>query len=546
MLRNLTMALLRQRSPAQAQAQAHAPVQSQIQSRRYEHKMPEHLKKVASDKDPEFSAMVLYYYHQAAQAMESQLVKEMGKYSHMKPEERQARVSAILNLIGSVTTSMEVSFPIIKSDGAYEIITGYRAHHIRNRLPLKGGIRYAMDVDENEVKALAAIMTFKCACVSLPYGGSKGGVRIDPKKYTVGELQTITRRYTMELLKRNMIGPGIDVPAPDVNTSGREMSWIVDQYSKTFGYKDINAAAIVTGKPVHIGGINGRNSATGRGVWKAGDLFLQDKDWMDLLKWKTGWKDKKVIVQGFGNVGSFAAKFVHEAGAKLIGVKELDCQLFNKDGIDINDLIAYKEEKKSIKGYSKAQEAKGDLLEAECDILMPCATQKVITSENAGKIKAKLILEGANGPTTPAGEKILIDKGVLLVPDLYCNAGGVTVSYFEYLKNINHVSYGKMNSKTTSQLIHEVINSINESLSRCPDAEFPEIEPNKRLMRIRDCTKEAEIVDAALQTVMESAAAGIKATANKFETCNDLRKAAYIYAVFKIFNAVESSGISQQ
>lgn len=513
---------------------------------RSEHKMPEKLKSVETDEDPEFSSMVLYYYHKSAMIMEKELVKEMDKYAHMKPEERKARVAAILNLIGSVTTSLEVSFPIIKSNGSYEIITGYRAHHIRHRLPLKGGIRYATDVDESEVKALASIMTFKCACVNLPYGGSKGGIRIDPKKYTVNELQTITRRYTMELLKRNMIGPGIDVPAPDVNTSPREMSWIVDQYTKTFGYKDINAAAIVTGKPVHIGGINGRNSATGRGVWKAGDLFLQDKEWMDLLGWSTGWKDKTVVVQGFGNVGSYAAKFVHEAGAKVIGIKEADLSLYNKDGIDINDLFKYKEEKKSIKGYGKATESKEDLLKAECDILMPCATQKVITSENADEIKAKLILEGANGPTTPAGEKILLEKGVLLVPDLYCNAGGVTVSYFEYLKNINHVSYGKMNSKTTSQLIHEIINSINESLCGEKNLNLPEIEPNERLKLIRDCTKEAEIVDAALQTVMESAAAGIKTTANKFALCNDLRTAAYIWSIFKIFRAMESSGISQQ
>ncbi|XP_060646675.1 LOW QUALITY PROTEIN: glutamate dehydrogenase, mitochondrial-like [Drosophila nasuta] len=514
--------------------------------RRLKHEMPKHLEKVATDKDPEFSSMILYYYHKAAQVMEPTLLKEMDQHTHFKPEEKQARVSAILNLIGSVCTSLEVSFPIIKSNGTYEIITGYRAHHVRNRLPLKGGIRFAMDVDEAEVKALASIMTFKCACVNLPYGGSKGGVRIDPSKYTAKELQTITRRYTMELLKRNMIGPAIDVPAPDVNTGPREMSWIVDQYTKTFGYKDINAAAIVTGKPVHLGGINGRNSATGRGVWKSGDLFLQDKEWMGMIGFETGWKDKKVIVQGFGNVGSFAAQFVHDAGAKVIGIQEVDFSLTNADGIDIDDIMEFKGEKETIKGYPKAKETKESLLTAECDILMPCATQKVITSENAKDIKAKLILEGANGPTTPAGEKILLDKGVLIVPDLYCNAGGVTVSYFEYLKNINHVTYGKMTAKTTSQLIHEVMNSINQSLKETEGCKIPEIVPNRGLQKIRDCTTEAEIVDAALQTVMESSVIGIKNIANQFKLCNDLRTAAYIWAIFKIFRALESSGISQQ
>ncbi|EDW67831.2 glutamate dehydrogenase, mitochondrial [Drosophila virilis] len=512
---------------------------------RYEHKMPERLKSVITDKDPGFSDMIAYYYHKAAQIMEKDLVKEMDQYPYFKPEEKQARVNAILNMIGSVCTSLEVNFPIVRKDGTYEIISGYRAHHVRNRLPLKGGIRFAMDVDEHEVKALAAIMTFKCACVNLPFGGSKGGIRIDPKNYTVKELQTITRRYTMELLKRNMIGPGIDVPAPDVNTSPREMAWIVDQYMKTFGHKDINAAAIVTGKPVHIGGINGRFAATGRGVWKSGELFVKDKEWMDLIGFKTGWEDKKVIVQGFGNVGTFAAKFVHEAGAKVIGVQEVDISIINEDGIDINDLMKYTAEKKTIKGYPNAQETQDNLLTAECDILMPCATQKVITSENAGDIKAKLILEGANGPTTPAGEQILLDKGVLIVPDLYCNAGGVTVSYFEYLKNINHVTYGKMSSKRSSQLIFEIVNSINESFSQ-GDSKFPEVKPNEPLKKIRDCTHEADIVDAALQTIMEASVIGIKAAAHKFELCNDLRTAAYIWSIFKIFRALESSGISQQ
>ncbi|ALC46023.1 CG4434 [Drosophila busckii] len=535
MLRSITNGFLRGRAQAQPEL-----------SKRHEHKIPEKLKSVETDKDPEFSSMVLYYYHKAAQTMEKQLVKEMDQYSHLKPEQKQSRVTAILNLIGSVTTSLEVSFPIIRKDGSYEIITGYRAHHVRNRLPLKGGIRYAMDVDESEVKALASIMTFKCACVNLPYGGSKGGVRIDPKKYSVAELQTITRRYTMELLKRNMIGPAIDVPAPDVNTGPREMSWLVDQYSKTFGYKDINALAIVTGKPVHVGGINGRTSATGRGVWKAGDLFLRDEQWMGALNWQTGWKDKKAIVQGFGNVGSYAAKYVHKAGAKVIGIQERDVSLTNADGIDIKELFKYFAEKQTIKGFPKAQETTENLLTAECDILMPCATQKVITSENAKDVKAKLILEGANGPTTPAGEKILIDKGVLIVPDLYCNAGGVTVSYFEYLKNINHVSFGKMHSGTTSQLITEVLNSINTSLRAEGGEKFPEVKANEELRKLRDCSTEADIVDAALQTVMEFSAQGIKQTALRFNICNDLRKAAYIYTIFKIFNTLESAGISQQ
>nr|XP_014100826.1 glutamate dehydrogenase, mitochondrial [Bactrocera oleae] len=512
---------------------------SEVGAIREKHVIPKHLEKIRKDKDPPFAQMVEYYYHSAAQLMEPMMIKELEKYPYMKKEQRERRVSAMLQLIGSTTNLLEVTFPIIKSDGRYELITGYRAHHTRHRLPLKGGIRYSLDVDADEIRALAYLMAFKTACVNVPFGGSKGGIRIDPKKYTAHELQTITRRYTMELLRRNMIGPGIDVPAPDVNTSEREMSWLVDQYIKTFGYNDVNALAITTGKPVAIGGINGRTAATGRGLFKAAECFIMDQDWMNLLGWKTGWKDKTVIVQGFGNVGSYASVFVVEAGAKLIGVQEIDVSLVNENGIDPKDLMDYyAKNKKSIKGYTKATEKNGSLLGEKCDILMPCATQKVLTAENANSVQAKMILEGANGPSTPAADEILRKKNVLIIPDMYCNAGGVTVSYFEYLKNINHVSYGKMNVKRENSIISEIFNSINEG-----NAKFT---PNKKLELIRDCTKEADIVDAGLQTVMETAAEGIKYVANEYALCNDLRTAAFIYSISKIFRALEVTGISQQ
>ncbi|XP_017475745.1 PREDICTED: glutamate dehydrogenase, mitochondrial [Rhagoletis zephyria] len=509
---------------------------------RQKHEIPKHLQKVPKEKNPGFSQMVEYYYHAAAQIMEPMMIKELEKYPWMKKEQREERVRGLLRMIGSTTTMLEVTFPIIRDNGSYELITGYRAHHTRHRLPLKGGIRYAMDVDSDEIRALAYLMAFKTACVNVPFGGSKGGIRIDPKKYTSQELQTITRRFTMELLKRNMIGPGIDVPAPDVNTSEREMSWLVDQYMKTFGYNDLNALAITTGKPVAMGGINGRTAATGRGLFKAADCFIMDKDWMDLLGWKTGWKDKTVIVQGFGNVGSYASISVVEAGAKLIGVQEIDVSLVNEKGIDPKDLMEYYiKNKKSIKGYTKATQKSGSLLAEKCDILMPCATQKVLTADNAGSVQAKLILEGANGPSTPAADEILRKKNVLIIPDMYCNAGGVTVSYFEYLKNINHVSYGKMHVKRDKLMINEIFNSLNGDGKE--DAKF---KPNKMLEKIRDCTKEAEIVDAGLQTVMESSAQGIKEVAHEFELCNDLRTAAFIYSISKIFRALEVAGVTQQ
>ncbi|XP_059217567.1 glutamate dehydrogenase, mitochondrial [Stomoxys calcitrans] len=514
-----------------------------FQAKRHKHEIPKHLQSIATEKDPNFAHMVAYYYHAAAKLMESSLIAELAKkYPKLEAGDVEARVSGILRFMGYVTTCIEVNFPLMNSKSEIEIITGYRAHHMRQRLPVKGGIRFGMDVEEDEVKGLAYLMTFKCSCVNVPFGGAKGGIRIDPKKYTDRELQIITRRYTMELLRRNMIGPGIDVPAPDMNTGEREMNWICDQYLKTFGHNDINALAIVTGKPIHVGGINGRTSATGRGVWKAGDVFMQDKDWMDFVKLSTGWQGKTVIVQGFGNVGSYAAKFVVEAGAKLIGVEERDISLVNPEGIDPNDLMTYVAAKRSVKGYPKASEKQGSLLGEKCDILMPCATQKVLNAENADKVQAKIILEGANGPITPSADEILRKKGILMIPDMYCNAGGVTVSYFEFLKNINHVSYGKMTTKRDNHVVREIFNSINESLG----GKGPTVTPNEHLERLRSSTSEADIVDFGLQTVMETAGQGIKETANEFALCNDLRTAAYIFSIRKIFRALESSGITQQ
>uniref|UniRef100_A0A1B0G5P4 Glutamate dehydrogenase n=1 Tax=Glossina morsitans morsitans TaxID=37546 RepID=A0A1B0G5P4_GLOMM len=379
-------------------------------------------------------------------------------------------------------------------------------------------------------------MTFKCARGNAPFGGAKGGVRIDVKKYEDKDLKTITRRYTMELLKKNMLGPGIDVPAPDVNTGQREMAWVVDQYLKTYGHDDINALAITTGKPIHFGGVNGRTSATGRGVWKSGDVFIQDKNWMDLLQLKTGWEDKTVICQGFGNVGSWASKFAVEAGAKLIGVQEIDCSLVNEQGINPEELMLYKQEKKTIKCFAGATEKEGSLLGHKCDVLMPCATRMVLTKENGDKVQAKILLEGANGPVTPAADQILRKKKVLMIPDMYCNAGGATVSYFEFLKNINHVSYGKMSVKRESSMIHEITESISQSVKQT-------IEPTKKLESLRDCHSETAIVDYALQTVMETAGHGIKETSNEYSLCNDLRTAANIFSIKKFFNALKSSVI---
>jgi glutamate dehydrogenase (NAD(P)+) len=316
-----------------------------------------------------------------------------------------------------------VHIPVSMDDGRIELFTGYRVQHSIARGPAKGGVRYAPDVTLDEVKALASWMTWKCAVVNIPFGGAKGGIICDPKKMSQAELERMTRRYTAELVE--FIGPEKDVPAPDMNTNEQTMAWMMDTYSMHMR-QTVNA--VVTGKPLNIGGSRGRREATGRGVLICCDQAIQ-KLGMDREK-------TRVIVQGFGNVGSNAAQLMYQAGYKVIGIGEWDGGLYNKNGIDIDALVEHKQRNGSIHGFSGADKiATAELLISDCDILAPCAMENQITSKNVDKVKAKIIAEGANGPTTAPADQVLQEKGVFIIPDILCNAGGVTVSYFEWVQD---------------------------------------------------------------------------------------------------------------
>ncbi|MGC4036934.1 MAG: Glu/Leu/Phe/Val dehydrogenase [Chitinophagaceae bacterium] len=441
----------------------------------------------------------------------------------------------ILEQIKQCNSVYRMFFPV-KIGDKIEVIKAYRVQHSHHKTPCKGGIRFATSVNLDEVMALAALMTFKCAIVNVPFGGAKGGISIDPKKYSAYDLEKITRRYTSELIKKNFIGPGTDVPAPDYGTGEREMAWILDTYL-SMRPGEVDALGCVTGKPVTQGGVRGRREATGLGVFYGLREVCSMPDVMEKLGLTTGVEGKRVIVQGLGNVGYHTAKFFQEAGAKVVGLAEYEGAIYNEKGLKVDDVFNHRKKTGSILNFTGATnfEKTTDALEADCDILIPAALENVINGSNAPKIKAKIIGEAANGPLTPEADEILVKKGALVVPDMYLNAGGVTVSYFEWLKNLSHVRYGRLEKRFTENLNTNILGQIEFLTGRKVGSKARET--------IMHGPEEADLVYSGLEETMISATREIMEMWKTNPSIPDMRTAAYVVAINKVGTAYAELGI---
>jgi len=441
----------------------------------------------------------------------------------------------LLEQIKQCNSVLRLHFPV-KIGDKIEVIKAYRVQHSHHKLPCKGGIRFSDMVNLDEVMALAALMTYKCAIVNVPFGGAKGGITINPRNYSAYDLEKITRRYTSELIKKKFIGPGEDVPAPDYGTGEREMSWILDTYM-AMNPGVVDGMACVTGKPVSQGGVRGRREATGLGVFYGIREVCQMPDMMGKLGLTVGVEGKRVIVQGLGNVGYHTAKFFQDAGSTITALAEYEGAIFSADGLDVDAVFEHRKSTGSILNFPGATNfAKSqDALEMECDILIPAALENVINGENAPRVKAKMIGEAANGPLTPDADEIFIKRGILVIPDMYLNAGGVTVSYFEWLKNLSHVRYGRLEKRFTENQNAQMLEQIEELTGKKVSGTQKEL-----MLHGPD---EVDLVNSGLEETMINATHEIIECWKANPTIEDMRTASFVVAINKVGTSYAQLGI---
>jgi glutamate dehydrogenase (NAD(P)+) len=441
----------------------------------------------------------------------------------------------VLSQIRACNAVYRVRFPVRRDDGEIVVIEGYRAEHSHHRLPTKGGIRYALDVSQNEVMALSALMTYKCAVVDVPFGGAKGGVCIDPRTESATFLERVTRRYTSELIRKRFIGPDVDVPAPDVGTGEREMGWIYDTY-KVSGPDTLNALACVTGKATTVHGIAGRREATGLGAIIALEHFLAEAEDVKPLGLETGLAGKRIIVPGLGKVGLHAALAAIDRDAIIVGISVSDGALYDEGGLDVEALLLHRSETGSLRGFPDAKFlADPDaILEEPCDVLIPSALEHQITATNAPRLQAKIIVEAANGPVDPEADAILREAGSVVLPDIYANAGGVVVSYFEWIKNLSHVSFERMTRRYQQIANNRLVNVIMRLTGKTL--------PPEEAALLLQAPNEIDFVRTALENTMAISFEKIRAPW-KQKGLPDLRTSAYLMSIESVAHAYALDGI---
>lgn len=430
----------------------------------------------------------------------------------------------------------QMNFPV-KIGDSYQVIEAYRVQHSHHRLPTKGGIRFSHLVDQDEVMALAALMTYKCAIVDVPFGGAKGGVKVSPRAYTPEELERITRRYTVELIRKNFIGPSLDVPAPDYGTGEREMAWILDTY-QTFKGGEIDAAGCVTGKPVNQSGIRGRTEATGRGVFYGLREAFNDDKILAKIGCTKGLAGKTMVIQGMGNVGSYAGLISQKEGdVKIIGLSEIEGTIVKQDGIDMEAALAYRKEHGTILGFpgSTTLADRADWVSIECDILLPSALESVITIENAHLVRAKVIGEAANGPVTANAEEVLLKNGVVILPDMFLNAGGVTVSYFEWLKNLSHMRFGRMDKRFNQNTYGNIVSTVEQLTGKTIG--------EKEKTFLTKGADEIDLVRSGLEETMVNSYQNIAEIYHGNPRIVSMRDAAFVCALEKVANDYMTLGV---
>ena len=444
--------------------------------------------------------------------------------------------------IRTCNATYTVRFPVRLRERIH-VFTGYRSVHSDHITPVKGGIRYSLAVNQDEAEALAALMTYKCAVVDVPFGGSKGGLCINPDDFEDHEIEQITRRFAYELIKRDLIHPSQNVPAPDMGTSAREMAWIADEYQRLHP-TEMDALACVTGKPVYKSGIAGRVEATGRGIQFALREFFREPLDVKRASLAGGLDGKRIIVQGLGNVGFHAATFLSaEDGAKVIAIIERDGALMNDEGLDVGAVKEWINTTGGVEGFPDAAfiSEGSSVLESECDILIPAALEGVIHAENAARIKAKLIIEAANGPITAAADEVLRERGVVVIPDLYANAGGVTVSYFEWVKNLSHIRFGRMERRAQEATQALMLTELERLSSLVGSDKWAPTE-NFRTNYAKGAD-ELQLVRSGLDDTMRDALQAMRTRWHEDEKVDDLRLSAYIIAIQKIALSYKSKSL---